>query len=525
MAIDLPPADAAQIITSTPAADYGQALALSDGDRFFQIYGNSLLSQDQLIRALEDVTGSEGALEALTSAYRDRGYFLVQVKALETRRGTNLYVTEGRFTELDVPAPLERYFDGFQNKPDLTANRFRRMALLAQAHARQAGYEPFAVYPADETDPTAVTFDVKVDKSIHKNYQLDLGLSNFGNRFVGEYFATIDAAYADVDGNQYRASVDGAFEGEGPSEDDGDLIKAGLGYDRIGTLGQFSLDASYVDYDYVIRADREFGPVFPDLEVNRRNYSGETLEVVAQASHLLFAGERTRLIVGESIAYVDDEVTDETAGALILDEQYTLAGLQGTIGHEFTAFGLPHSLGLTIEGQHAISADTAETGAGRADADDDFTISTVQGTFGVDFTENTSITLLAEHQWAFDPLPQNEEWVLGGPTRIAAYLPGALEGDEGSYGRVELAQGNIPLGIAKLEAAVFYEIGTAEFEERFDTERQTIADAGVQLTTALLDERLAISVISAHPTQRDSVDREELDRIRQEVFFQAQWSF
>ncbi len=127
--------------------------------------------------------------------------------------------------------------------------------------------------------------------------------------------------------------MDGAFEGEGPSEDDGDLIKAGLGYDRIGTLGQFSLDASYVDYDYVIRADREFGPVFPDLEVNRRNYSGETLEVVAQASHLLFAGERTRLIVGESIAYVDDEVTDETAGALILDAQYPPARPQPSRTH------------------------------------------------------------------------------------------------------------------------------------------------------------------------------------------------
>ncbi|WP_348672890.1 ShlB/FhaC/HecB family hemolysin secretion/activation protein [uncultured Abyssibacter sp.] len=525
MAIDLPPSEPAQIITSAPTADYGQALALSDGDRFFQVYGNSLLSQDAVIAALDDVNSTEDALAALSEAYRDRGYFLVRVQALETRRGTNLYVTERRFTDVDVPDPLEPYFERFLNKPDVTDNGFRRMALLAQTHARQAGYEPYALYPVDEKDPTAMTFDVKVDGAQRKRYTLDLGVSNFGNRFIGEYFAMVDASYADVDGNRYRASIDGAFEGEGPSEDDGDLIKAGLGYDRIGVLGQFSLDASYTDYDYVVSTDREFGPVIPDLGISQRSYAGETLEVSAEASHLLFAGERTRLIIAESVSYVDDEVTDETADALVLDERYTLAGLRGTLGHEFALFGLPHSVGLTVEGQHAISADTAETGAGRADADDDFTVSTVQGSFAVDVLEHTSVSLLAEHQWAFDPLPQNEEWVLGGPTRIAAYLPGALEGDEGSYGRLEVTQSAIPAGIATFEVAVFYEIGTAEYEERFDTERQTIADAGVQLTTALLDDRLALTVISAHPTQRDNVDRDALDRIEQDVFVQAQWSF
>lgn len=525
MAIDLPPTVPTELITAEPAEARGQALALSDGTRFFQIYGNTLLDQAALAAALQDASTSEEAMEALAQAYRNRGYFLVSVRALDTAKGTNLYVLEQQITELDVPDPLHPYFDQFEDTPGLKAHRFRRAAVLAQTHARQAGYEPFALYPADDADPHAVTLDIKVDDGFGEPYTLTAGLSNYGNRFVGEYFASADASYADVDGNRYRASIDGAFEGAGASEDDGDLIKGVLGYDRITPLGQFALDASYVDYDYVIDTRREFQPVFPDLGVQQRQYEGATLEVSAEATQLLYAGDQTRLIIAESIRYADDEIIDTTADAMVLDEQYTVAGLRGTIAYDFGWREHRVSMGLTTEGLHALSADTRETGAGRADAEDEFSLAVVQGSLGVDWTERLSTTLMAEHQWSFDPLPQNEEWVLGGPNRIAAYLPGALEGDEGLYSRFEIAYERIPISIATLEASVFYEYGTARFEQRAQTPRQSIADAGITLTTRMLDDRLALALTSAHPTDRENVDRQRLERIRQHLFFEAQWSF
>ncbi len=276
MAIDLPPTVPTELITAEPADARGQALALSDGTRFFQIYGNTLLDQAALAAALRDASTSEEAMEALAQAYRNRGYFLVSVRALDTAKGTNLYVLEQQITELDVPDPLYPYFDQFEDTPGLKAHRFRRAAVLAQTHARQAGYEPFALYPADDADPRAVTLDIKVDDGFGEPYALTAGLSNSGNRFVGEYFASADASYADVDGNRYRASIDGAFEGAGASEDDGDLIKGALGYDRITPLGQFALDASYVDYDYVIDTRREFQPVWKSLRKRRNCSTPET---------------------------------------------------------------------------------------------------------------------------------------------------------------------------------------------------------------------------------------------------------
>lgn len=525
MAIDLPPVVPTELITAEPAAEVGQALALSDGDRFFQIYGNTLLDQTTLSRALEPAESTEDALQALAQTYRNQGYFLVSVRALETSRGTNLYVQERRITELDVPDPLHPYFAPFEDEVGLKAHRFRRAAVLAQTHARQAGYEPFALYPQKEGQPEHVTLDIKVDDSLREPYKLSVGLSNYGNRFVGEYFAMADVSYADVDGNRYRASVDTAFEGAGTSEDDGDLIKGGLGYDRISPLGQIALDASYVDYDYVVDTGREFRPVFPDLGAQQRQYEGSALELSAEATQLLYVGEGTRWIVAESIRYADDEVMDRTAQAMVLDEQYTVAGLRGTVAHDFTWQERQVSMGLTAEGLHALSAETQDTGAGRADADDGFTLALVQGSLGVDLSEQLSATLMAEHQWAFDPLPQNEEWVLGGPNRIAAYLPGALEGDEGLYSRFEIAYEQIPLTLAKLDAKLFYEYGTAQFEQRLDTPRQTIADAGISLTTRLLDGQLALALTSAHPTQRDTADRQALERIRQTLFFEAQLSF
>ena len=137
MAIDLPPVVPTELITAEPAAEVGQALALSDGDRFFQIYGNTLLDQTTLSRALEPAESTEDALQALAQTYRNQGYFLVSVRALETSRGTNLYVQERRITELDVPDPLHPYFAPFEDEVGLKAHRFRRAAVLAQTHARQ----------------------------------------------------------------------------------------------------------------------------------------------------------------------------------------------------------------------------------------------------------------------------------------------------------------------------------------------------------------------------------------------------
>ena len=248
MAIDLPPTVPTELITAEPADARGQALALSDGTRFFQIYGNTLLDQAALAAALQDASTSEEAMEALAQAYRNRGYFLVSVRALDTAKGTNLYVLEQQITELDVPDPLYPYFDQFEDTPGLKAHRFRRAAVLAQTHARQAGYEPFALYPADDADPRAVTLDIKVDDGFGEPYTLTAGLSNYGNRFVGEYFASADASYADVDGNRYRASIDGAFEGarrgEGFLEEGGE--RGGARRTRASRLYHFVVRLSRV---------------------------------------------------------------------------------------------------------------------------------------------------------------------------------------------------------------------------------------------------------------------------------------
>ena len=526
VAIDLPPDPPAVEVQHVIAAQQAsRAIALETEGQTYQIFGASLLDIDALKRAIAGAPSSQNAANAIREAYIDAGYLLVVVHFLDTRSGGNLYVYEGRLTETDIPEPLQGYFARFVDQPAVKEQAFRRRAILADAHADLAGYDTIALYDRGK-DPGTVRMDVKVRELEPERKTYSLGVSNGGNRFVGEYFASAQARHATVNGRQYRGSLETAFSGNGASADDGDLYTVALGVDQITPLSTFDINVSHTDYEYSVDPSFENGgDLFePEGSQEQIRFDGATSVVAINAAQIAVAWSRTRLSLIESLQYIADAVDRQGNGATVLDEQYATVGLRAKLAHQFRG---DRGIQLTVTpGFKQSFAESIEpNGSVFNEADDQFRTASLDTRLSGQLADSLSFFVDTSYQWAFDALPQYEEWVLGGAGRMAAWSPGILVGDQGSYVIAAIDRDAFAVAGMQVNARLFAEYGGAEFEQRADTPNRGVADAGIRLSTQLLDNRLSLQLTSAAVIDDDDVPAERSERLRTPVFVSLAWKF
>ncbi len=127
-----------------------------------------------------------------------------------------------------------------------------------------------------------------------------------------------------------------------------------------------------------------------------------------------------------------------------------------------------------------------------------------------------------------DRVPQQQQWVLGGPDNLSAFLPGILVGDTGAYGRLQLQLARWQFFSRPIRFSLFAEHGMAQFEGdnkplgRQETQRAS--DAGIKLEFAPFDW-LQLTVHAAEGFSESGLSDETINDLESDIYFNLRGEF
>lgn len=239
---------------------------------------------------------------------------------------------------------------------------------------------------------------------------------------------------------------------------------------------------------------------------------GLDVEVSTVVSDVFLSYPLLRSLESSLVARLDfntsDEAVDVQAETASRDRYRWLE--LGFAGDRETAFG-PASLELSLlQGLDVMNATGAEDRPARAGAANDFRVLTGQGSFASSLSERVTLGVRAVGQLAFDPLPPTVQQSLGGDPFGRAFESGALAGDSGLAGSLELGLDDVlPLvPVPQSSAFAFVDYGALwNRDEEPGFRHASLGSAGVGLR-AVLPGAIASEVTLAAPFA-DSEDVED----------------
>ena len=205
------------------------------------------------------------------------------------------------------------------------------------------------------------------------------------------------------------------------------------------------------------------------------------------------------------------------------------------------AFGSTYSRSLTLGGQPGNITGGANVNLG---------VSTPSGTLFDDIpgvptphfryiTANASyqqhlprgfqVDLTGQGQWAFNTLPVEQEWTLGGLGNLSAWQPAIAVGDSGYLARLEFSAGSPVMYRSEARLGLFLETGGAKLTTPPPgTEPwQRLSDIGLSLRLTL-PYNLSVTAMAALPIENNGfsgVAKTSLDLNRVYAFFVVQKRF
>lgn len=492
MPLDLPPplppqqADVA-ILEERHAVSrtQGNVIEIQVGQYTLKISGNTYLEEDRIREVVSVGKTPSQVILLLNALYAAEGYLLVNVEYGREGNSDLIYVqvNEGYLEEVDAPPALAPYFEKFEGREGLRKQDVEPMRVLAQMKADRAGYDVSSQYSVSETDPAAftLTMDGEADPE-HDPAQFTAVFGNPGNRFLGRYFGFTNAKFNTPGGDQIGLGYGTAFTGLGDNRGGQDFDRYDFSYSTVTTVGLYNLSASYTEY----QVNDRFGP---ESGVDSSTEEAETTQVSLGGNQFLYADEKTRWVLEEQLQYVESIIEfvasdpEGLVGQRAQDERYGAARLGTTVSHSWKLFGRRGSLNAGAGYKRGFGGHIDNLV--NPDRHKDFDLFDAQ--FGLRYQLPWSMlaSLHVEGQQSIDHLvPEQEQWVLGGPDRLAAYLPGVMVGDSGAYGRLQLQLPRWHILGRPLRFSVFTEAGTAQFEAGPNDATRLAYDAGVKLEVA-----------------------------------------
>lgn len=500
MPIDLPPPVPPQF-SHEPAvleARYESALTgtiqLQVGNQTVLISGNNYLSEDRIREAARAVDSVSKFILLLNALYAAAGYPLVNVEYAQDRDTLTVYVdvSQGYIERVNAPPLLAPFFDRFENIRDLKNRDFKVMQVLAGIKADRAGVEVSSEYEVNKVQPDqfVLKMDTEPDPE-HDGWSVSNVFGNPGNRFLGRYFNFTNLQYNTSGGDILGLKYGTALTGLGDARGGKSYHHGQLSYSIVNPYGLYGASASYTQYELNDR----FG--FQETERSR------TTELAFQGSQFLYATDTTRWLVNEKLEYVDatTEVTDAPTTSTLDDgtefpvegqrtqeERYAAFRLGSSFRHSRLLFGYP--LSVTLKGGYKRGFAGEIDNLVNSNRQSDFNL--FAGEFELSYRLFWGVTpkLLLKGQRSLDrELPQQQQWVLGGPGQLSAFLPGILVGDSGAYGRFDLQLPRLDLGSGSWRLTLFVEGGNAVYEDRrgSDAAVRAVADAGIKLELGITD--------------------------------------
>jgi hemolysin activation/secretion protein len=564
MAIDLPPvippqASSAERIEQYAAAQSDAIIDLKIGEYDLRISGNRYLSREQIDLIMTVVKTPAQAINALTQAYYQLGHLLVTVYFAHRDNTIFAHVINGHLAEIEAPEGISPYFSSLIGDQDLTRSEFETKRVLADLKSERTGLDYGVSYQLSE-DPTAFTIVLtESKKEDHDSTDLSFSANNYGNRFLGRYFANatlkhdfkggIQASVSydraliklgEVNGGDYyngysfrlnypssfglygiearytedRRRTDGLMTSEGPTPRDGFLCTIPLVCELTGGL---DLSASSA----------------PTTETARRRLVSKVRSVALTAEQVISSDAVHRFTVSQRLENVDSVIDIDGFGNA-LDEPQTSLELGLKYNKLIHLFGLDSQLttqGFIEAGLESdagtLGTDTREGEVATGRRTGEFLVFRPRLALKTAVSDWATLKTDVIGQFSNDQqLPLQQQFFLGGAAGLSAYLPGVLVGDSGSYAKLALESNGFPLFGLTFKPAVFVEHGQAWYEDASGQAGDTraIADAGLSLKTEL-GKYFVSEILAATPIYDNNLNEEALSQVEVDFFWRLSITF
>ncbi len=406
----------------------------------FTYSGNTVFTAEELDRIRAPAAGREltlaeleQAVDRITQAYRNKGYFLataaIPPQALRPGQPVRVEILEGKLEKINLktsPAEtrtarsvLERYRDRLAvGKPADADSLTETVLLLNELPAIKSRV---LLEPGTEPGGTAATLEVTEGKP----YEVSLSSDNYGNYATGYYRVGAGLELY----SPFRLGDQLSIRGN--SSTSGDTQSAGIGWSvPVSSSGtRISLDYSWVRY--------ELGRGFKSLDANgdAHGFSLTITQPLVRKGDLF-----VNAVIGGTGRLLDDRVdsagtanTRHTAGA---SAGLSLYATDCLLGGGYTSFNVTYAGGtLGIDDDASRAYDQGPSGLHAEGAYNKISggLSRTQTVYG-----NLSLFASLTGQWGDKNLDSSEQFSLGGPFAVRAYPVGEASADLGMVTTAEL---------------------------------------------------------------------------------------
>lgn len=502
---------------TAPHNGHKSLLVSSHGYRYI-LTGNTLLPDPYIHHLLLGVENPKAAVAALEAAYHKAGYFLVAIKATLKGKVIQIQIIQGQLTKVNTTGHLGAFFTGIRYRTNLQENNIVYQSILANAFAQRNG-QRMQIGFGPSSNPGGS--QMNVSETPIPGYQALVGnvfFGNYGSRYSGRYLTGGSVSYSpglglnlSINGTQGLASLT-------PSSKGSDYSQGGINASSITPWGVYSFNAQWVHY----RTGEISYPVNPTGNIFTWGISG---------SQLLYANDQSRWSLIEGFNHVSNQVKIYQGilpgGYPLTIQHYGYWDIGSRWNLSYNLLQKPGSLNASLTYNQGVSASRGTLYShipGYPTAQFRYFVANIATSQTLPFGLSASFS--ATGQGAFNTLPQQNQWVLGGFGNLSAFYPGVLVGDSGYSARFQLQSPSWSFYGFNATANLFAEAGgtTYTYLARNQSPWQSLSDVGIGLNMQS-PWGTNISVISALPTGWNNVSASVRKADRVDAYFVLSQNF
>ena len=503
----VPPNSPAHVRELQVASAGRHPIIVSSNGYVYRVTGNTLLPDASVRRALAQAKTPEDAV-----AYHKAGFFLVAIKASPEGKQVLIEVIQGELTDARIAPGLGWFFDGLRYRSDLKENSVVARSVLANAYAQRNGQSmQIGFVPSSNPGGSAI----QVTQKPIQGFQPLTGnafFGNYGSRYSSRYLTGGSLSYNPGWGLNLSVSGMAGLPTLTKASAGSSYNQESLNASSITPWGIYAFNAQWTRY--------RLGNVAYPL-----NPTGKIFTWSLTGNQLLYATERSRWSLLEGYNHVSNHVRvyqDLIPGGYPLtvqDYNYFDIGTQFNTAYRW--FGLVGSFNGSLiynqglNGSHGTLNNQIPSYPSAQFHYFDATLSVSQA-----LPLGMSATFTASGQGAFNTLPQQNQWVLGGFGSLSAYYPGILVGDSGYSGRLQVQSPPWSYHGFSISGNVYAETGGTTFTYLAPGQApwQSLTDVGVGVSLQT-PWKTSITALSALPVGWNHVSQAVRRASRVDAYF------
>lgn len=494
---------------------YGsQSLHLVSHGYHYLLTGNTLLPPEKLRMIIKKSLNPKQAVTHINQAYHALGYFLVAIKAEGKDKDVHIEVIQGQVSEDHVASGLRWFFSGIRDRNNLTVDDVTYNSVLADAYATRNGQRMQLGFAPSST-PGGSAFTLR--SSPIPGYRMINGtllFGNYGSRYSSRYLAGANFTLHPGGGVELNANYMAGLPGLSSASAGSKYYVGGIGISSITPWGIYGFNTQWTHY----RIGNIAAPLYP---------TGNVFTWSATGSQLLYASTKSRLNFNESFNHVGNMESVFAGTYTLTDQHYNYFSLGTQYSHAISILGNAGSVSGSIAYDQGISGRRGTLDVDRPGAPTPlFHYFDVSMSYQQSLPLGLTVSIKATGQGAFNTLPQQQQWVLGGFGSLSAWYPGILLGDSGYTGRFMLQSPSYHRYGFSIGGNIFAETGgvTSTYLAPHTSPWKSLSDVGLGLN---LQNRwgTTLSVLGAIPVGWNNVSTELRSSNRVDAYFVLQQSF